>query len=286
MRLFPKLSTNRHRPLSPGNAVATFAVCAVAGLVLAAVVAALAVDCGLGMDAVFALSSIIAFGIPGLIVRPLAVGRIKAGPFSVPLLLSIVVLAFVCQPVVQWASAVDYSCYTRIWGDNASSARQNAELVLSVCHFDSIGGFLLTTIIVAALPALCEELLFRGALVPVVRRLTGGWVSAVVISAVVFSLVHADMTGFLARTVLGVLMGAVFVITRSIWSSVVFHFTNNFAVVYNLYLADDKLYLLTSPTEMPFVLVTLASLALSVGTVFSIYLHVSRRRSGLSAGRS
>lgn len=286
MRLFPKLSANRHRPLSPGNAVAAFAVCAVAGLVLAAVVAALVVDCGLGMDAVFALSSIIAFGIPGLIVRPLAVGRIKAGPFSVPLLLSIVVLAFVCQPVVQWASAVDYSCYTRIWGDNASSARQNAELVLSVCHFDSIGGFLLTTIIVAALPALCEELLFRGALVPVVRRLTGGWVSAVVISAVVFSLVHADMTGFLARTVLGVLMGAVFVITRSIWSSVVFHFTNNFAVVYNLYLADDKLSLLTSPTEMPFVLVTLASLALSVGTVFSIYLHVSRRRSGLSAGRS
>lgn len=286
MRLFPKLSTNRHRPLSPGNAVAAFAVCAVAGLVLAAVVAALVVDCGLGMDAVFALSSIIAFGIPGLIVRPLAVGRIKAGPFSVPLLLSIVVLAFVCQPVVQWASAVDYSCYTRIWGDNASSARQNAELVLSVCHFDSIGGFLLTTIIVAALPALCEELLFRGALVPVVRRLTGGWVSAVVFSAVVFSLVHADMTGFLARTVLGVLMGAVFVITRSIWSSVVFHFTNNFAVVYNLYLADDKLSLLTSPTEMPFVLVTLASLALSVGTVFSIYLHVSRRRSGLSTGRS
>ncbi len=286
MRLFPKLSTNRHRPLSPGNAVAAFAVCAVVGLVLAAVVAALAVDCGLGMDAVFALSSIIAFGIPGLVVRPLAVGRIKAGSFSVPLLLSIVVLAFVCQPVVQWASAVDYSCYSRIWGGNASSVRQNAELVLSVCHFDSIGGFLLTTLVVAALPALCEELLFRGALVPVVRRLTGGGVSAVIISAVVFSLVHADMTGFLARTVLGIFMGAVFVITRSIWSSVVFHFTNNFAVVYNLYLADDKLSLLTSPTEMPFVLVTLASLALSVGMVFSIYLSVSRQRSRHSAGRN
>ncbi len=285
MRLFPKVSTNRHRPLSPGNAVVAFAVCAVAGLVLAAVAAALAVDCGLDLDVVFALSSIIAFGIPGLVVRPLAVGRIKAGAFDAPLLLLIVILAFICQPVVQWASAVDYSCYAKIWGDNASSARQNAELVLSVCHFDSIGGFLLTTIVVAALPALCEEMLFRGALVPVVRRLTGGWVSAVVISAVVFSLVHADMTGFLARTVLGVLLGAVFVITRSIWSSVAFHFTNNFAVVYNLYLADDRLSLLTSPTEMPFVLVTLASLAMSVGMVFAVYLYVSRHRSGFMTGR-
>ncbi len=285
MRLFPKFSTSRHRPISPGNAVAAFAVCAVAGLVLAAALAALAVDWGFGMDAVFAISSVIAFGIPGLVVRRLAVGRIKAGSLDVTQLLLIVILAFVCQPVVQWASAVDYSFYTRIWGDNASSARQNAELVLSVCHFDSVGGFLLTTLVVAALPALCEELLFRGALVPVVRRLTGGWVSAVVISAVVFSLVHADMTGFLARTLLGVLMGAVFVITRSIWSSVAFHFTNNFAVVYNLYLADDKLSLLTSPTEMPFVLVTLASLALSVGMVFSIYLHVKRQRSSLLTER-
>lgn len=268
MPLFPKFSSDRIRPLSAGNAAVAFAVSAVAGLALASVLGALAFSLGLGLDVVFSISSIVAFGIPGVIVRRLAVGRIKSRLFNANLFILVVLLAFACQPVVEWASAVDYYCALKIWGDNSSVIRQNADVILSVCHFDSMGGFILTVVVLALLPAVCEEMLFRGALIPVVRRLTGGWVSAVVISAVVFSLAHADVTGLLARTILGVLLGAVFVITRSVFASVVFHFFNNFSVVYNLYSADDRLALLATPAEMPFVLVTLASLAMSVGLLY------------------
>lgn len=268
MPLFPKFSSDRIRPLSAGNAAVAFAVSAVAGLALASALGALAFSLGLGLDVVFSISSIVAFGIPGVIVRRLAVGRIKSRLFNANLFILVVLLAFACQPVVEWASAVDYYCAFKTWGDSSSVIRQNADVILSVCHFDSTGGFVLTVVVLALLPAVCEEVLFRGALIPVVRRLTGGWVSAVVISAVVFSLAHADVTGLLARTILGVLLGAVFVITRSVFASVVFHFFNNFSVVYNLYSADDRLALLTTPAEMPFVLVTLASLAMSVGLLY------------------
>lgn len=95
-------------------------------------------------------------------------------------------------------------------------------------------GLLLLIVILAVIPAVCEELFFRVG----VQQLMGKWLKnnhvAIVITALIFSFVHLDMSGFLSRFVMGLVLGYVFYYSRSIVPNVMLHFVNNavYAVTY------------------------------------------------------
>jgi membrane protease YdiL (CAAX protease family) len=81
----------------------------------------------------------------------------------------------------------------------------------------------------AIVPALCEETLFRGALVPAL--VPRGRVLAVAVSAILFGAYHASIYRFFPVTLLGLLLGALRVRSRSLWPSIAFHAANNILVV-------------------------------------------------------
>lgn len=92
---------------------------------------------------------------------------------------------------------------------------------------------LINFFIIAVLPAIGEEFLFRG----VVQRLLGEWTknihAGILLSAFIFSFIHFQFYGFVPRFLLGLYFGYLMFWSKSVWVPVTAHLVNNgMAVVY------------------------------------------------------
>jgi len=106
---------------------------------------------------------------------------------------------------------------------------------------EGIPGLLFNIFMVAMLPAIGEELLFRG----VVQRIFTNWTKnyhwGIWIAAILFSAIHLQFYGFLPRMLLGAMFGYFLVWTGSIWVSMLAHFVNNVMGVIAFYLMDKHI---------------------------------------------
>ncbi len=94
---------------------------------------------------------------------------------------------------------------------------------------DNFGSYLYNIIVLAAIPAVGEELYFRATLQ---KMLTGKHpILAAFVAAVLFSAFHFQFYGFVPRLLLGFMLGFMLVCTRNILVPVAAHFFNNFGVV-------------------------------------------------------
>ncbi len=84
----------------------------------------------------------------------------------------------------------------------------------------------------AVIPAFAEELLFRGVILSNLKPYGKGM--AVLVSALLFGLMHMNLSQFLYATVAGVVLGVVYMATNSLWLCILIHFANNlFSVLEN-----------------------------------------------------
>ena len=95
----------------------------------------------------------------------------------------------------------------------------------------SLSGLFLNLLIIAAVPALGEELLFRGVIQNSLARSLNNEVWAVWITAFLFSAIHFQFYGFIPRMLLGAYFGYLLIWSRSIWVPVAAHFMNNATIV-------------------------------------------------------
>lgn len=74
--------------------------------------------------------------------------------------------------------------------------------------------------------AVHEEIVFRGMMLPLLRRVLGSWWGAVVISSVVFGMLHIaqGVTGIIQITGVGVVFAIAFIRTRSLLAVILAHF--------------------------------------------------------------
>lgn len=90
--------------------------------------------------------------------------------------------------------------------------------------------FVINVVTVALLPALGEEFLHRGLLLNEISRI--GYKKAILISALLFGLMHFNIVQFGYAFVAGLLLALVVVATKSLLPAMIIHFTNNFVSVY------------------------------------------------------
>lgn len=81
--------------------------------------------------------------------------------------------------------------------------------------------------IIALLPAICEELFFRSGLQRIIIQMTRHPWAGIVLTAVLFSALHMQFQGFLPRMFLGIVLGALYWFSGSIYTSMIAHFVNN-----------------------------------------------------------
>ncbi|RZL57191.1 MAG: CPBP family intramembrane metalloprotease [Pedobacter sp.] len=82
-------------------------------------------------------------------------------------------------------------------------------------------------LMIAVIPAVGEELLFRGGVQNIFTRWFGNPHTAIWITAIIFSVIHIQFFGFFPRLLLGALFGYLLLWGKNIWLPIFAHFMNN-----------------------------------------------------------
>ena len=96
--------------------------------------------------------------------------------------------------------------------------------------------------LIAILPAVGEELIFRGVLQNIFVKWTGNIHAGIIITGLLFSFIHFQFYGFFPRALLGILFGYLLYWSGSIWVPIFAHFVNNaISVVFYFFIARGRL---------------------------------------------
>lgn len=114
-------------------------------------------------------------------------------------------------------------------------------LTSSFLKMDNFLDFLFIFLLVAILPAVGEELLFRGVLQKLFIKWTKKYHLGIWITAILFSALHMQFYGFLPRLILGVMFGYLFFWSKSLWLPILAHLLNNGSFVIAAYINPDTI---------------------------------------------
>ena len=107
-------------------------------------------------------------------------------------------------------------------------------------------GFLLSAFIIAVMPAICEEAVFRGVLQSSLKgSISNKWMVIVVIG-VLFGACHGSAVKFLSTGLIGAVFAYIVYETGNMVYTVILHFLNNFIAVVILYIMTKFLNLVSS----------------------------------------
>jgi len=156
---------------------------------------------------------------------------------------------------------------------------QAAETTALFLQMDNIGALLFNILMIAVIPALGEELFFRGAL----QQLLQSWMQrphrAIWVAAIIFSFFHFQFYGFLPRMLIGVFLGYLFYWSGNLWYPILAHFIHNGAQVLLIYLGYMEIPEgIESPESIPLMSVLIGTLVL-IGAMYLYrqYFLVERR---------
>jgi membrane protease YdiL (CAAX protease family) len=145
-----------------------------------------------------------------------------------------------------------------------ASGEENANGILeNILSIKTASGLLMAIFFVGALPAVCEELFFRGILQKLFIQIFKSAWPGIIFTAFLFSAFHMQFMGFLPRMALGIILGALYWYSGSLLTSMLGHFlfnTINILLIYFKFADLDS----KSASGMTFSLIGVASLVIVV----------------------
>ncbi len=172
---------------------------------------------------------------------PVSYLKLNEKPKTIVISVSFLII-FSILPFLNYLEAINQSMVLPAFMSNVEEwiidkEEKAAYLTEVIIQTNNLPGLLLNLLVVALIPAIGEELLFRGVLLKLLKDITKNAHWAVIISAILFSAFHLQFYGFLPRFTLGLVLGYLFIITGNLWVPVFIHFINNAAavIVFNLH---------------------------------------------------
>ncbi len=92
-------------------------------------------------------------------------------------------------------------------------------------------------VVLCVFAGICEEILFRGTIMPSLEKY--GLVPAVILSSLLFALLHGSLLSLISTFCLGVIMAVIVIKTGSLWGGILYHMLNNFFAATYLYLVGN-----------------------------------------------
>lgn len=201
-------------------------------------------------------------------------------------ILFIIVLYVVTIPLINWTTEINSQIeIPRFLGSLKTwfleQEKQAVELTFKFLNTSSVIGILTNIVVLALVPAVAEELLFRGCIQKILTDNVKYPHLGVIISSLIFSIAHFQFSGIIPRFILGLILGYIFYYTHNIKLSMLFHFLNNVIAVliafvginYFNYTAED----LNSSTEFLNVTLALLSIVLIVFILRYIFKNANRQ---------
>lgn len=181
-----------------------------------------------------------------------------------PVLLTFLLVVFfmaVNSPVVEWNQNLKLP--SSLAGlEQAMKGMEEEMKVLTdyLTSFDNFGQFLFGILIIAIIPAIGEELVFRGLVQNHLFRITKNIHVAIWLAAFIFGAIHLQFYGMFARMLLGVLFGYLYYYSGSLFYSIFAHFVNNAVAVVAVYMYHKGSfdYNIDSPEALPWYQVLLS----------------------------
>jgi len=104
-------------------------------------------------------------------------------------------------------------------------------ITIKFLNVESFSSFSFNILMMAIIPAIGEELVFRGLLMRWFSKSISNIHIVIIITAFLFSAIHMQFFGFLPRFLLGVILGYSYYWTKSLWAPIWLHFINNATTV-------------------------------------------------------
>jgi membrane protease YdiL (CAAX protease family) len=117
---------------------------------------------------------------------------------------------------------------------------QLATLTQRFLYMPSAVDLAINLLMIALIPAIGEELLFRGCLQPIFGRLAKNAHVGIWLAAIVFSAIHLQFYGFIPRMLLGALFGYLYYYGNSLWYPILGHFLNNGSAVVAVFIYQQN----------------------------------------------
>jgi membrane protease YdiL (CAAX protease family) len=159
-------------------------------------------------------------------------GILNIKTISINDLILVVILAFCAFPVTSLAGQINsqmalpdqLSGLEQWMRDKEDYANHLMDLLMTP---GTILGMCMNVLIIACIPAIGEELIFRGVFQKLFQNLFRSGHISVLLTSFIFSAIHFQFYGFLPRFFLGLIFGYLFLWTRNLWLPITAHFINN-----------------------------------------------------------
>lgn len=115
-----------------------------------------------------------------------------------------------------------------------------SKMIMRLVNVESPLKLISNIIVIAVIPAVCEEIMFRGWIQRWLNKRYNLHAS-VWIAAIIFSAIHFQFYGFIPRMLLGVAFGYIYVYTGTLWAPILAHFINNSMAVITGYITHNKI---------------------------------------------
>ncbi|MBI1287173.1 MAG: CPBP family intramembrane metalloprotease [Flavobacteriales bacterium] len=149
---------------------------------------------------------------------------------SVMLSIALFLVAFpFINYVAEWNASWNIPTAMGDWMEQKEqSAGKLTELFLDM---PSVWFLVLNVVMIGLLPAVGEELIFRGIIQRGLQKQIGNPHAAIWLAAILFSAFHFQFLGFVPRMLMGVAMGYLLYWSGNLWYPIIAHFTNNASAV-------------------------------------------------------
>ncbi|MEM8907792.1 MAG: CPBP family intramembrane glutamic endopeptidase, partial [Bacteroidota bacterium] len=161
----------------------------------------------------------------------------QAPPFQ--LILITMVWIIVAFPLVQLSFWLNQQIPLPDWAQTMEDS--SGGLIKAILVAEAPFELLFNLIIIALLPSIGEELIFRGILQQHLAKVSKSMGAGIWLSAFLFSTMHLQFEGFLPRMLLGVLLGYLFYWTANLWLPIIAHFFYNGSQVLGQYWSASSL---------------------------------------------
>jgi membrane protease YdiL (CAAX protease family) len=155
--------------------------------------------------------------------------------------------------LIEWNSAIKFPAFLADFEAKVQQLESNAnELTQKLLSGKQISDYVFNILMIAVIPAIGEEFLFRG----VIQRIFADWFknlhAAIILTAVLFSSFHLQFYGFIPRFILGLFFGYLYLWRKNIWIAVLAHFFNNAIAITSDFLNKIDKYIIPNSLKETF----------------------------------
>jgi membrane protease YdiL (CAAX protease family) len=193
----------------------------------------------------------------------------------------VIILALCILPVTSFTEQINAGMHLPEWLSGVEKWMVEKEdhannIINQVMISPAFGTMILNLFIIAILPAVAEEILFRGVLQKILYNLFKSGHVAIWVTAFIFSTIHFQFFGFIPRFILGLVFGYLFFWSGTLWLPVISHFVNNAVPVVVAYIQGMEKF--DAPVDTPLLKQAIAlPLPILISLIILFYFRNNRR---------